>query len=191
MTATSAAAFLLVYLRELREVFRSAGARRCERPRPSANATPLRRAATLTIFLRRSPSSPRSRGRARQRLSSAARFRLRVDLNGERRPLAACRSASASFSNKCRSALPFNQSPPRQMICRIDLNAIRHLMMRGNAPDAFSQHVLGCKFADVAQSEDANHPFALGDDRQSADLQCLHVADGLFEILVFPATMDA
>ena len=56
-----------------RATFSSVQARRCDRPRPVAYATAERRACTLTIFLRRSPSSPRSRGRAPPAASSAAR----------------------------------------------------------------------------------------------------------------------
>src|SRR6516165_6810421 len=45
--------------------------------------------------------------------------------------------------------------------------------------------------ADIAQTEDTNHPFALIDHRQSADLQRLHVSDGLSEVVVITAAMDA
>src|SRR5215472_16759789 len=45
--------------------------------------------------------------------------------------------------------------------------------------------------ADVAQTEDADHPLALVDHRQSADLQGLHVPYWLGEIVVIPAAMDA
>jgi rhodanese-related sulfurtransferase len=45
--------------------------------------------------------------------------------------------------------------------------------------------------ADVAQTEDADHPVALVDHRQPADLQRLHVPPRLGEVIVFSATMDA
>src|ERR1700730_14088229 len=45
--------------------------------------------------------------------------------------------------------------------------------------------------ADVAQTEDANHPLALVDHRQSTDLQLLHVLHGLSEVVVITAAMDA
>src|SRR3984893_10454080 len=45
--------------------------------------------------------------------------------------------------------------------------------------------------ADIAQTEDTNHPLALIDHRQSADLQLLHVLHGLGEVVVITAAMDA
>ena len=45
--------------------------------------------------------------------------------------------------------------------------------------------------ADIAQTEYANHPLALVDHRQSADLQLLHVLHGLGEVVVITAAMDA
>jgi hypothetical protein len=45
--------------------------------------------------------------------------------------------------------------------------------------------------ADIAQAEYANHPLALIDHWQSADLQRLHVLHGLSEVVVITAAMDA
>jgi hypothetical protein len=45
--------------------------------------------------------------------------------------------------------------------------------------------------ADVGQTEDADHPLALVDHWQPADLQCLHVPHRLGEVIVLPAAMDA
>jgi hypothetical protein len=44
--------------------------------------------------------------------------------------------------------------------------------------------------ADITKTEDSNHPFALVDDRQPADLQFFHVPYCLGEIIVLTATMD-
>src|SRR6202035_3255559 len=41
------------------------------------------------------------------------------------------------------------------------------------------------------QTDHADHPLALVDHRQPADLQRLHVVDRLGEVIVLPATMDA
>src|SRR5258708_29130470 len=48
-------------------------------------------------------------------------------------------------------------------------------VMGRNALDAFGQQITGRRMADVAQTEDADHPLALVDHWQPADLQCLHV----------------
>jgi hypothetical protein len=45
--------------------------------------------------------------------------------------------------------------------------------------------------ADVAHTEDADHPPAFVDHRQPADLQLLHMAHRLGEVIVLPAAMDA
>jgi hypothetical protein len=63
-------------------------------------------------------------------------------------------------------------------------------MMGRNALDAFRQQIDGRRMADIAETEDACHPFALVDHRQSADLQSLHVPHRLGEILVLTATMN-
>ena len=44
--------------------------------------------------------------------------------------------------------------------------------------------------ADVAQTDDTDHPFTLVDHRQPADPQFLHMMYCLCEIVVLPATMD-
>src|ERR1700716_1605133 len=65
--------------------------------------------------------------------------------------------------------------------------------MGRNALDAFGQQITGRRMADVAQTEDADHPLALVDYDywQPADLQCLHVPHRLGEVIVLPAAMDA
>ena len=60
-----------------------------------------------------------------------------------------------------------------------------------NALDAFGQQITGRRMADVAQSEDADHPFALVDHRQPARLQLLHVPHRFGEVIVIAAAMDA
>src|ERR1700761_6698732 len=45
--------------------------------------------------------------------------------------------------------------------------------------------------ADVAETEDADHPLALVDHRQPAELQLLHVMHRLCKVIVLPAAMDA
>ncbi len=45
--------------------------------------------------------------------------------------------------------------------------------------------------AEVAQTKDADHPLALVDHRQPADLERLHVPYRLGEVVVLPAAMDA
>src|ERR1700682_6631765 len=65
------------------------------------------------------------------------------------------------------------------------------VVMGRNALNAFGQQITGRRMADVAQTEDADHPLALVDHWQPADLQCLHVPHRLGEVIVLPAAMDA
>ena len=44
--------------------------------------------------------------------------------------------------------------------------------------------------ADIAQTQDADHPLALVDHRQPADLQRLHMPHRLGEVIVLSAAMD-
>ena len=44
--------------------------------------------------------------------------------------------------------------------------------------------------ADIAETEDAYHPFVLADDRQPANFQLFHASHRLGEVIVFTATMD-
>ena len=45
--------------------------------------------------------------------------------------------------------------------------------------------------ADIAQTEDADHPLALIHHRQPANLEFLHVPHRFSEVIVFPAAMNA
>jgi len=60
-----------------------------------------------------------------------------------------------------------------------------------NAFNAFGQQITGCRIADVAQTEDADHPPALVDHRQPAHLQLLHVPHCLGEVIIISTAMDA
>ena len=62
--------------------------------------------------------------------------------------------------------------------------------MSRNILDAFQQQLSGCRMADIAETEDADHTFALVDHRQPANLQLFHVPHRLGEVLVLTATMD-
>ena len=62
--------------------------------------------------------------------------------------------------------------------------------MGRNALDAFGQQITGRRMADIAQTEDADHPLALVDHRQPADLQRLHMPHRLGEVIVLSAAMD-
>jgi hypothetical protein len=62
-------------------------------------------------------------------------------------------------------------------------------MMVRNALDAFGQQFTRRRVADVTQTEDAHHSFALVDHRQPADPQRLHVPHRLGQVIVFPAAM--
>src|SRR6202162_5800510 len=64
-------------------------------------------------------------------------------------------------------------------------------VMGRNALDALGQQITGRRMADVTQTDDADHPLALVDHRQPAELQLLHVMHRLCEVIVLPATMDA
>jgi hypothetical protein len=64
-------------------------------------------------------------------------------------------------------------------------------VVRRNALDPFGQEIAGRRMADVAQTKDADHPLALVDHRQPADLERLHVPYRLGEVVVLPAAMDA
>src|SRR5580704_17884562 len=72
---------------------------------------------------------------------------------------------------------------PVHLVCR--------LLLEKNKPDAFGKKITGRRIADVAQTEDANHPLALVDHWQPADLQRLHVPYRLSEIIVIPTAMNA
>src|SRR6266404_3016735 len=63
--------------------------------------------------------------------------------------------------------------------------------MGRNALDALGQQITGRRMADVTQTDDADHPLALVDHWQPAELQLLHVMHRLCEIIVLPAAMDA
>src|SRR5207302_7361110 len=65
------------------------------------------------------------------------------------------------------------------------------MVMGRNALYAFGQQITGYPFADIAQTEDANHPLALVNHRQPADLQRLHVPHRLGEVVILAAAMDA
>ena len=60
-----------------------------------------------------------------------------------------------------------------------------------NALDDFGQQITRRRMADVAETEDADHPLALVDHWQPADLQLFHVPHRLGEVIVFSAAMDA
>ena len=62
--------------------------------------------------------------------------------------------------------------------------------MGRNALDGFGQLIISRRVADIAQTEDADHSFALVDHRQPSDLQVLHVPYRLGEVIVLTATMD-
>src|SRR5215469_3673035 len=64
------------------------------------------------------------------------------------------------------------------------------LVMGRNTLDAFRQQINGRRVADITQTEDADHSFALVDHRQPSDLQLLHVPYRLGEVIVLTATMD-
>src|SRR5713226_7667899 len=70
-------------------------------------------------------------------------------------------------------------------------SAGRVSVMGRNALDALGQQITGRRMADITQTDDANHPLALVDYRQPANLQLLHVRNRLCEVIVLPATMDA
>ena len=65
------------------------------------------------------------------------------------------------------------------------------MVMGRNALYAFGQQITRYPFADIAQTEDANHPLALVNHRQPADLQRLHVPHRLGEVVILAAAMDA
>ena len=64
-------------------------------------------------------------------------------------------------------------------------------MMGRNALGPFEQQSTGRRMADITQTEDANHPLALVDHEQPADLQLLHVLHRLGKVIVITAAMDA
>jgi hypothetical protein len=59
--------------------------------------------------------------------------------------------------------------------------------MSRNAFDAIGQSITGRRSADVGQTEDAYHPFALVDHRQPTHLQPLHAPHCLVEVIVTAA----
>src|SRR5712671_7103201 len=70
-------------------------------------------------------------------------------------------------------------------------SAGRVSVMGRNALDALGQQITGRRMADVTQTDDADHPLALVDHWQPAELQLLHVMHRLCEVIVLPAAMDA
>src|ERR1700732_1357117 len=70
-------------------------------------------------------------------------------------------------------------------------SAGRVSVMGRNALDALGQQITGRRMADVTQTDDADHPLALVNHRQPAELQLLHVMHRLCEVILLPATMDA
>src|SRR5262249_51276779 len=63
--------------------------------------------------------------------------------------------------------------------------------MGRNTLQYFRQQITLRRTANIAQSEDANHPLALVDHWQAAHFQLFHVPYRLGEIVVFLAAMDA
>ena len=63
--------------------------------------------------------------------------------------------------------------------------------MGRNALGPFGQNSAGRRMADIAQTEYADHPLALVDHRQSADIQFLHMLHGFSEVVIITAAMDA
>src|SRR4029453_5698754 len=72
-------------------------------------------------------------------------------------------------------------------------NAITSIsvVMGRNALEYFRQQITRRRAANVAESEDADHPLVLVDHRQPADLQLLHVPHCFGEVIVLSAAMDA
>src|SRR5262245_1805295 len=64
-------------------------------------------------------------------------------------------------------------------------------VVRRNILGPFGQQIAGRRMAEVAQTKDADHPLALVDHGQPADLERLHVPYRLAEVVVIPAAMDA
>src|SRR4030095_1962442 len=64
------------------------------------------------------------------------------------------------------------------------------VVMGRNALEYFRQQITRRRTANVAQTEDADHPLALVDHWQSADLQLFHVPHRLGEVVVLAAAMD-
>ena len=62
--------------------------------------------------------------------------------------------------------------------------------MGRHALNVFGQQITRCQPADVAETKDANHPLALVDHRQPANLQFFHVPHRLGEVIIIAATMD-
>ena len=59
------------------------------------------------------------------------------------------------------------------------------------ALDALRKQITGCRMTNIAQTNDANHPFILIDHRQSTELQLLHVPHRLDEVIVLPAAVNS
>ena len=57
----------------------------------------------------------------------------------------------------------------------LERSAGRVSVMGRNALDALGQQITGRRMADVTQTDDADHPLALVDHWQPAELQLLHV----------------
>ena len=85
----------------------SVQARRAERPRSRLYATCRRRAGTLTSFLLRPLSSPRSRGPVRRPASSVARSQPRAAATAAHRLLEIRQSACARCRSPVRNRVPF------------------------------------------------------------------------------------
>ena len=62
--------------------------------------------------------------------------------------------------------------------------------MGRNTLDAFRRGSSASRMADIAETEDADHPFVLVDNWQPANFQLFHVPHRFREILVLTATMD-
>src|SRR6266702_927192 len=69
---------------------------------------------------------------------------------------------------------PAGSLPPGECITRVSV-------VGRNVFDPLRYQITGRRMADVAQTEDADHPLALVDHRQSADLQPFHVLHRLGE----------
>src|SRR5215510_895800 len=60
-----------------------------------------------------------------------------------------------------------------------------------HALDPSGQQIARGRTAEVAQTKNADHPFALVDHSQSAHLKLLHVPHCLGEVIIIPTAMDA
>src|ERR1700721_614428 len=93
------------------------------------------------------------------------------------------------FSERIRASV--GPAPLEGQQKRASRSAGRGSVMGRNALDALGQQITGRKMADVPETDDPDHPLALVDHRQPAELQLLHVMHRLCEVIVLPAAMDA